>query len=33
MQFWLEMGAGGFRVDMAASLVKRDPDKIETSRF
>ena len=33
MQFWLEMGASGFRVDMAASLVKRDPDKIETARF
>jgi maltose alpha-D-glucosyltransferase/alpha-amylase len=33
MQFWLEMGASGFRVDMAASLVKRDPEKIETARF
>ena len=33
MQFWLEMGASGFRVDMAASLVKRDPDKTETARF
>ena len=33
MQFWLEMGASGFRVDMAASLVKRDPDKVETARF
>jgi maltose alpha-D-glucosyltransferase/alpha-amylase len=33
MQFWLEMGASGFRVDMAASLVKRDPDKAETARF
>lgn len=33
MQFWLDMGASGFRVDMAASLVKRDPDKLETARF
>jgi len=33
MQFWLNKGASGFRVDMAASLVKRDPDKKETSRF
>ena len=33
MRYWLEMGASGFRVDMAASLVKRDPGKVETSRF
>ncbi len=25
MKFWLDMGAAGFRVDMAASLVKDDP--------
>jgi glycosidase len=25
MAFWLDMGASGFRVDMAASLVKEDP--------
>jgi maltose alpha-D-glucosyltransferase / alpha-amylase len=25
IQFWLELGADGFRVDMAASLVKDDP--------
>jgi maltose alpha-D-glucosyltransferase/alpha-amylase len=31
--FWLERGASGFRVDMAASLVKRDPEKRETARF
>jgi glycosidase len=24
MKFWLDMGASGFRVDMAASLIKRD---------
>ena len=33
MKFWLEMGASGFRVDMAHSLVKRDPDRSETARF
>ena len=33
MAFWLEMGASGFRVDMASSLVKRDPYKTETSNF
>jgi maltose alpha-D-glucosyltransferase/alpha-amylase len=33
MKFWLEMGASGFRVDMAGSLVKHDPDKAETARF
>lgn len=33
MKFWLDMGVSGFRVDMAASLVKRDPDKKETARF
>jgi glycosidase len=26
MAFWLDMGCDGFRVDMAASLVKGDPD-------
>ena len=31
--YWLEKGASGFRVDMAASLVKRDPNKSETARF
>lgn len=25
MKFWLDMGASGFRVDMASSLVKEDP--------
>lgn len=33
MKFWLEMGASGFRVDMAGSLVKHDPHKAETARF
>jgi len=26
MRFWLDMGCDGFRVDMAGSLVKNDPD-------
>ena len=33
MRFWLEMGASGFRVDMAGSLVKGDPDQREISRL
>jgi glycosidase len=32
MRFWLEMGASGFRVDMALSLVKADPDQRETMK-
>ncbi len=27
MKFWLELGASGFRVDMAGSLVKNDPER------
>ncbi len=27
MKFWLEMGCDGFRVDMAGSLVKNDPEQ------
>lgn len=30
MRFWLDRGADGFRVDMADSLVKNDPDKSAT---
>jgi len=30
MRFWLGMGCDGFRVDMAASLVKNDPDHVGT---
>ena len=33
MRFWLDMGADGFRVDMASSLVKGDPDFAETTAF
>ena len=31
MRFWLDHGADGFRVDMADSLVKNDPDKVATA--
>ena len=30
MRFWLGMGCDGFRVDMAASLVKNDPESVGT---
>ncbi len=33
MRFWLEMGASGFRVDMAFSLVKGDHGGRETSKI
>ena len=33
MKFWLDMGADGFRVDMAGSLVKNDPDSKGTIRL
>jgi len=33
MKFWLKMGASGFRVDMAGSLVKNDPGGKETARL
>ena len=33
MSFWMDKGVDGFRVDMAASLVKNDPDKSETIRL
>jgi maltose alpha-D-glucosyltransferase/alpha-amylase len=33
MKFWLDMGAAGFRVDMAASLVKDDPGSRATIRL
>ena len=31
MRFWLDKGIDGFRVDMADSLVKNDPDKVATA--
>jgi maltose alpha-D-glucosyltransferase/alpha-amylase len=33
MEFWLAMGCSGFRVDMAASLVKNDPGWRETIKL
>jgi len=33
MNFWMEMGCDGFRVDMAPSLIKNDPDKVETNKL
>lgn len=33
MSHWLGLGASGFRVDMAASLVKDDPELAETARL
>jgi glycosidase len=33
MRFWLERGASGFRVDMAHSLIKNDPDFREMKRL
>ncbi len=33
MQFWLDMGASGFRVDMAFSLVKNDAGRRETIKL
>jgi len=33
IRFWLDMGADGFRVDMADSLVKNDKDKKATAKI
>ena len=33
MAFWFDKGVDGFRVDMASSLVKNDPDKKEVSKL
>lgn len=33
MRFWLELGCDGFRVDMAGSLVKNDPDSKGTIKL
>ncbi|MFF6996280.1 alpha-amylase family glycosyl hydrolase [Streptomyces sp. NPDC008313] len=33
MDHWLRLGLAGFRVDMAASLVKDDPGRAETARI
>jgi len=31
--YWMDMGADGFRVDMASSLIKNDPQFIETNKL
>ncbi|GAA4042766.1 alpha-amylase family glycosyl hydrolase [Nonomuraea soli] len=33
MTHWIDLGVSGFRVDMAASLVKDDPDRAETAKL
>ena len=33
MEFWFSKGVDGFRVDLASSLVKNDPDKKEVSKL
>lgn len=33
MDYWLGLGVSGFRVDMAYSLVKDDPGRVETARL
>ena len=33
ISFWYDLGVDGFRVDMAASLVKNDPDKAATIKL
>jgi maltose alpha-D-glucosyltransferase / alpha-amylase len=33
MKFWLDRGADGFRVDMAKSLIKKDPEALETAHL
>lgn len=31
--YWMDMGADGFRVDMASSLIKNDPTFVETNKL
>lgn len=33
MSFWFDKGVDGFRVDLAGTLVKNDPDKVETKKL
>lgn len=33
IKYWMDMGADGFRVDMASSLVKNDPGYVETNKL
>ena len=33
INYWMDMGCDGFRVDMAPSLIKNDPNKVETNKL
>jgi maltose alpha-D-glucosyltransferase/alpha-amylase len=33
ISYWMDMGADGFRVDMASSLIKNDPTFVETDKL
>lgn len=33
IDYWMEMGCDGFRVDMAPSLIKNDPGRVETNKL
>ena len=33
IDYWMNLGADGFRVDMAASLIKNDPGYVETNKL
>ena len=33
MEYWIGLGADGFRVDMASSLIKNDPDHSAVMKF
>ena len=33
MDYWMDRGCDGFRVDLASSLVKKDPNLVETNKF
>jgi len=33
IDFWMTMGCDGFRVDMAPSLIKNDPGRVETNKL
>ncbi len=33
MKFWLDLGVNGFRVDLAGSLIKKDPEALETGHL
>lgn len=33
MDFWMKMGCDGFRVDLASTLIKNDPDRVEADKL